>query len=116
MPQHFAVYITLGLINMQRPLSLQKKIDTQAIALAVGIAFALTLFFSATIAAINLWLFAKNTPLGVDDSVAGGVELMGTFFLSALFLFPLWLWVGFRVRRAINWPKGAFERTNRVNE
>lgn len=101
---------------MQRPLSLQKKIDTLAIAFAVGISFALTLICSSTIVAINLWLFVKDTPPGVDDSIAGGVELMGTFFLSALFLFPLWLWVGFRVRRAINWPKGAFERTNRVNE
>jgi hypothetical protein len=103
-------------MNMSRPLSVQKKIDTQAIALAVGISFALTLVFSATLAAINLWLFVKSTPPGVDDSIAGGMELIGTFFLSALFLFPLWLWVGFRLRRVVNWPKGAFERTNRVSE
>lgn len=98
---------------MELPLSYQKRIDSLAIAftllLALFIAFMSSLVISIVIATFYYW----GAPEGIDDGVGGGVFVMGIFFLSMILLTPLWLWLGFRLRRTINWPKGAFERTKR---
>lgn len=101
---------------VERRLSAQKRIDTVAVAFSLVLALLITMASSLVITLIVSWDYSRGTPEGIDDSMGGGVAAMGAFLLSAYFLFPLWLWVGFRIRRAIGWPKGAFARTNRVGE
>ncbi|MBI5331214.1 MAG: hypothetical protein HZB71_11450 [Betaproteobacteria bacterium] len=101
---------------MERPLSTQKRIDTIAVAFSLVLALLITIAASLVITLIVAEDYSRGTPDGIDDSVGGGVVVMSTFFLSAFFLSPLWLWAGFRLRRVIGWPKGAFARTDRVDE
>jgi hypothetical protein len=101
---------------MELPLTHQKRIDSLAIAFALVLASLIAFMCSLAIAIVGAIIYFWGAPEGIDDGVGGGVFMMGTLFLSMMFLFPLWLWLGFRLRRAINWPKGAFERTTRVIE
>lgn len=100
---------------MPRPLSEQKRIDTLAIALGLGLTLVIGLVASLLIgAAFERWY---DPGLLADDG-AGSTGVVGTFaFYTALFLLlPLWVWLGFRLRRALGWPQGAFEGTGRVSE
>ena len=101
---------------MQRPLSHQKRIDTLAVAIALLLALLIALASSLAISIAASMLYARGTPEGIDDSVGGGAAIMLAFFSTMIFLSPLWLWLGFRLRRALQWPKGAFDRTTRVTE
>jgi uncharacterized membrane protein len=101
---------------MERPLSRQKSIDSLAIAFALVLALLIAFASSLVISIVSAMIYSRSTAEGMDDSVGGGMLLMGIFFLSMMFLSPLWLWFGFRLRRAIKWPRGAFERTTRIAE
>jgi len=101
---------------MELPLSYQKRIDSLAIAFTLVLALFIAFMSSLVISIVTATFYYWGAPEGIDDGVGGGVFVMGTFFLSMILLFPLWLWLGFRLRRTINWPKGAFERTTRNAE
>lgn len=101
---------------MESPLSHQKRIDSLAIVFALVLALLIAFVFSLVVSIGVVTIYFWGASEGIDDGVGGGVLVMVTFFLSMMFLSPLWLWLGFRLRRSINWPKGAFERTTRVAE
>jgi hypothetical protein len=100
---------------MQRPLSEQKRIDILAIALALGLSLLIALAASWGIGAA---FEAFYNPGKLADDGSGDTGVVGAFaFASALFLLsPLWVWLGFRLRRWLGWPRGAFEGTGRVSE
>ena len=101
---------------MELPLSYQKRIDSLAIAFTLVLALFIGFMSSLVISIVTATFYYWRAPEGIDDGVGDGVFVMGTFFLSMILLSPLWLWLGFRLRRIINWPKGAFERTTRNAE
>ena len=101
---------------MELPLSHQKRIDTIAILFALALALLVACISSLVLAIIVAAIHIRCTQEGVYDSVAGGVLLMGAFVMLLIFLSPLWLWIGFRLRQTINWPMGAFKPTKRVTE
>lgn len=100
---------------MQRPLSEQKRIDTLAIALALGLSLLIGLAASL---GIGVALETFYDPGKLADDGGGSTGVVGTFaFYTALFLLsPLWVWLGFKLRRWLGWPRGAFEGTGRVGE
>ena len=100
---------------MQRPLSQQKRIDTYAIALGLFLALCVGLLASWGIAVVVSHVYH---PGQLADDGGGTGDVVSTFaFLTALFLLvPLWVWLGFKLRRLLKWPKGAFEGTARVSE
>lgn len=101
---------------MELPLSHQKRIDSLAMVFTLMLALLIAFMSSLVISIVTATFYYWRAPEGIDDGVGGGVFVMGTFFLSMILLSPLWLWLGFRLRRTINWPKGAFVRTTRIVE
>lgn len=101
---------------MELPLSYQKRIDSLAIVFILVLALLIAFMSSVILSIVAAIIYSLGTPEGIDDSLGGGLLMMLTFVSSMTFLSPLWLWLGFRLRRTINWPKGAFVRTTRIVE
>lgn len=99
---------------MQRPLREQQRIDILAIALGLGLTLVIGLVASLL---IGLAFETFYDPGKLADDGGGSTGVVGTFaFYSALFLLsPLWLGLGFKLRRWLGWPSGAFEG-NRIGE
>ena len=95
---------------MRRTLAQQQKIDLLAIAaillLMVPIALVPTCLFA------QLWvsLFVAHQP-AMADAVAAGSAFATVAVPTLIFLAPLWFWLALRLRRRLNWPAGAFEKS-----
>lgn len=92
-----------------------KSIDIVAVCFSIILAALITVIASAIIALLVTSLAFANEA-DIDNSGAGGILIIFLFFTSAFFLSPLWIWLALKLRKVINWPKGAFEGIDLTNE
>jgi hypothetical protein len=92
---------------MRRPLDEQKRIDLLAIIFTSVLAIIIDFVGSFAIGIVPQ-LLALIAPqlLTISDGVDYGFFIM---ISSLFFLSPFWFWIALKVRRAIGWPRGAFE-------
>ena len=84
-----------------------RRIDVVAVAFIVILWALITIIASIIIALFVTWLaFADESP---DTIIGGGFLLIHIFQSSVIFLSPLWIWLAFKLRKVINWPRNAFE-------
>lgn len=92
-------------------LAKQRATDAIAALLVVVLTLIIGLFASTLIAAAFINVYFPQTPH--DDNPVQGI-FMALAWMGCLILFsPLWLWAAIRLRRLLNWPKGAFRHVRK---
>ncbi len=92
-------------------LTKQRAIDTVAALIIVALALVIGFFASTLIAAAFINIYFPQTPH--DDNPVQGIFMVLAWLGSLILLSPLWLWVAIRLRRFLNWPKGAFQHVRK---
>lgn len=89
-----------------RELTKQRAIDTVAVLIVAALTLVIGFFASTLIAAAFINSYFPQTPH--DDNPVQGIFMVLAWLGALILLSPLWLWAAIQLRRALNWPQGAF--------
>jgi len=101
---------------MTNPLSVQKKIDALAALFVFVLVVVIECVFLVALTAATGWWFAVDDASLTEQGTNATTAMLAMFVGSLVLFFPVAVWLGFKIRRWLNWPAGAFESTDRVHD